>query len=872
MFYRFPYFILLVLITALSVVNCSTPTTPTFQLTTTVVGSGTITPSDGEFEAGESVTLTAIPETGWVFSNWEGDWVSSQSTSTIIMDDDKSIIGVFSRKSYPLTITIVGEGTVTEKIISQPKATDYPYETIVELTPNPSEGWVFVEWTGDVESQESVIEVAITEETNITATFQRKNYPLTISIEGEGTVSERIVSQPKVTDYPHETIVELTPNPSEGWKFVEWGGDVISQDTVIELTIIEATNVTATFQRKEYPLTITIEGEGTVQETVIKSKETYKYGTVVQLNAIPEIGWKFINWSNISTDVDSSSAEIQLTILESTQITANFEVFRPKLDLYIEGEGRLYITHDDTVEVVSDSSSMKMKTLSYSKDFKFGTNIDLRAIAFDYFEYENMIYEGNLVFEDSLLFKMNKDIEVTAYFNPLSYDIILENLYRDFYNNLHSYYSVGLSTDVLADATTASWGNSKMREAGTEPRIEVDLNSYQYVLSNLFDNLHQTYRYSETILDKVNSGYNFQLGSSNAKIIALFTKFLSTGYISLIYDQGLLDQNESGILNSNVRLVDRQVMHDLTNQYFDELVYAINQNVFTIPEIVIGMPGGLDKSYFKKLVNTYMARFIVNYPRNENESNNIDWNRVKQLTLDGIEYDFNINNFQWDTNGWYKEDLIYGVYPGWARADMRVINMMDDSYPKHSSNGEDFAAPDSARVFDNVEIDNRLWTDFQYLGTNNFRPERGLYFFSNFRYARHDDYIGPYSKIMPEILAWENILYLAESYLMTGDYYQAGSLLNDPNYPRKSRGGLPDVELSYSEIKDAIHHERIIELFLSSTGLAWFEMRRNDLLQEGSFLELPIPLYVQEDLGLPIYTTGGIGGNSSAESCGWRCN
>ena len=39
MFSRLPYFIFLVLITALTVVNCSTPTTPTYQLTTTVVGS-----------------------------------------------------------------------------------------------------------------------------------------------------------------------------------------------------------------------------------------------------------------------------------------------------------------------------------------------------------------------------------------------------------------------------------------------------------------------------------------------------------------------------------------------------------------------------------------------------------------------------------------------------------------------------------------------------------------------------------------------------------------------------------------------------------------------------------------------------------------
>ena len=871
MFSRLPYFIFLVLITALTVVNCSTPTTPTYQLTTTVVGSGTITPSDGEFEAGESVTLTAIPESGWVFSNWEGDWVSFQTTSTIIMDDDKSIIGVFSRKSYPLNITIEGEGTVTEKIISQPKVTDYPYETVVELAPVAAEGWVFVEWTGDVVSKESVIEVAITDETNITATFQRKNYPLSIAIKGEGTVSERIVSQPKVTDYPFETIVELTPNPSEGWKFVEWTGDVVSQDTVIQLTIVDATSVTATFQRIEYPLNITIEGEGTVTEKIISQPKVtdYLFETIVELTPNPSEGWKFVEWTG---DVISQDTVLQLTITDSTEIIANFEIFRPKLDLYIEGEGRLFITHDDTVEVISDSSSMKMKTLLFSKDFKYGTNIDLRVYANDYYEYENMTYEGNLVFDDSLIFVMDRDVEVVAYFNPVSYDAILENLYRNFYNYLHSYSGIGLATSVLADATTASWGNSKMREAGTEPRIELELNgSYEYVLSNLFNNLHETYRYSETILDMVDSGYNFELGRSNAKIIALFTKFLSTGYISLVYDQGLLDQNDSGIINSNVRLVDSEEMHLLTHQYFDELMNVIEQSNFSVPESIIGTPGGLDKSLFKELVNTYMARFIVNYPRNQNESNNIDWTQVKQLTSEGINSDFTVNHSAWESLDWYKEDLIYSTYPGWARADMRVINMMDDSYPSHNANGNEYPAPDSIRVFDNAEVDNRLWTDFSYLSNNNFRPERGLYFFSSFRYTRHVDYIGPWSKEIPEILVWENMLYLAESYLMTGDYFQAATILNNPNSPRKLRGGLLDVNQTHNEIKDAIHHERIVELFLSSTGLSWFEMRRNDLLQEGSFLELPLPYNVQKDLGLPTYTTGGVGGNSSAQTCGWRC-
>mgnify|MGYP003344771405 CR=1 FL=1 len=299
-------------------------------------------------------------------------------------------------------------------------------------------------------------------------------------------------------------------------------------------------------------------------------------------------------------------------------------------------------------------------------------------------------------------------------------------------------------------------------------------------------------------------------------------------------------------------------MHDLTRQYFDELIYAIDQNVFTIPETIIGMPGGLDKSFFKKLVNTYMARFIVNYPRNQNESN-IDWSFVKQISSEGIESDFTINHSFWESGDWYKEDLIYSTYPGWGRVDMRVINMMDDSYPKHNPTGADFAAPDSARIFDNAEVDDRLWTDYQYLSSNNFRPERGLYFFSSFRYDRHSDYIGPWDAILPDLTISEMDMYHAEALAMTGNLAGAAAILNDVSKARKVRGGLPDVAANKDAIMAAIHHERMVETFLDASGSEWFEMRGKDMLQKGSPLHWPIPADVLETLGfpLPYYTYGG---------------
>jgi len=171
---RAPLFLLLLSFFAFS---CGTENEPTYTLSTSVSpdGRGTISPSDGEYTEGEQITLTGIPSDGWVLSRWEGDWSSSSNPTTIVMDRDKVVVGVFERRDYPLNITIEGEGTVTETIVSQP-TTDYTYETVVELTPNPSVGWEFVEWGGDLSGSESPQQITIDGEKNVVAKFENSFY------------------------------------------------------------------------------------------------------------------------------------------------------------------------------------------------------------------------------------------------------------------------------------------------------------------------------------------------------------------------------------------------------------------------------------------------------------------------------------------------------------------------------------------------------------------------------------------------------------------------------------------------------------------------------------------------------------------------
>jgi hypothetical protein len=136
-------------------------------------------------------------------------------------------------------------GTVTEEVIQA--KTDYDHGTVVRLTALPYTGWDFVEWSGDAEGTESTLDVTVTSEMTITATFERKSYPLTIIIEGEGTVIETVVQ--KKTDYDYGTVVYLEASPDEGWAFTNWSGDATGSNSAVAVLVDTARTVTATFEQ-----------------------------------------------------------------------------------------------------------------------------------------------------------------------------------------------------------------------------------------------------------------------------------------------------------------------------------------------------------------------------------------------------------------------------------------------------------------------------------------------------------------------------------------------------------------------------------------------------------------------------------------------
>jgi surface protein len=234
----------------LFVISCSKdPIIYTLTTSANPAEGGTVSPSTQQFEEGETATITATPSSEYVFQSWSGA-TGSTNTTSIVMSSDKSVTANFIKKKYSLNVMVEGEGAVNEKVIKAGLATDYNSGTIVELTAVPSEEWLFLEWTGDITGTENPTQITIDKAKNVTAVFVKKQYPLTIEIEGEGTVTEKVIKAGVATDYNSGTVVELTATEKTGWEFKEWKGDLTGSENPTQITIDKAKNVTALFIKK----------------------------------------------------------------------------------------------------------------------------------------------------------------------------------------------------------------------------------------------------------------------------------------------------------------------------------------------------------------------------------------------------------------------------------------------------------------------------------------------------------------------------------------------------------------------------------------------------------------------------------------------
>ena len=317
--------------------NVTANFSPQYSLFLTTLGSGSVSaqPSSTlwKYLAGTVVTLTATADPNFVFTGWSGACSGTATTCDVTMDAAKSVTATFTAQ-YSLFVTTLGHGTVA----ASPTSSTWKYNagTIVRLTATPASDSLFSGWSGACSGTATTCDVTMDAAKSVTATFVLKQFQLSLVPAGPGTIS----AQPSAANnmYNVGTVVTLTATPAANALFTGWSGACSGTAATCVVTMDAAKSVTATFTLKQFQLSLTAVGTGTISAQPSAANNVYNAGTVVGLTATAGTGYQFTGWSGACS---GTAPACSVTMDAAKSVTATFTQGQFVLTLTTIGDGSI---------------------------------------------------------------------------------------------------------------------------------------------------------------------------------------------------------------------------------------------------------------------------------------------------------------------------------------------------------------------------------------------------------------------------------------------------------------------------------------------------------------------------------------------------
>ena len=353
----------------------------TYTLTLNKVGTGQVakTPDKPGYEPNEVVTISATAETGWQFTGWSGDLVSTTSPDTITMDANKAVTATFTRRCYALTLSKVGQGA---DLVANPTNSDgcaagqYHYNEVITLTAAPAVGWALGSWSGTDNDAATTQTNQVTMPASahaVTVTYSQLCYALTTAVNPAATGSIQRSPAPNCqTDkYLSGTVVQLTAVPATGYTFTGWSGAVTGTTNPTTVTMNGPRSVTAGFALACYPLSLTHTGNGADPVASPKKSSScanngeYVMNQAISLTAQPDSGWQVDSWLNTNNDASTSTSNALTMPAAARTVTVNY-ILRPTLQF----SAASYSVNEDagtaTIQVARSGSTKESVTVDYA--------------------------------------------------------------------------------------------------------------------------------------------------------------------------------------------------------------------------------------------------------------------------------------------------------------------------------------------------------------------------------------------------------------------------------------------------------------------------------------------------------------------------
>lgn len=397
------------------------------KVVVTLVGPGTVT--DGKTTCGTtpctflvpntgSITLTATAAIHYAFTGWTKDCTGNKLCTITNITADKAVTAKFVKLYRKVTVTIVGDGSVTN---GTKACTTSPCVYTVEdgadlsLLGVPGIGSELVSWTGACTGSADCDLTNITVNKTVTLTFQIIKHKVTVTIVGSGTVSDgtnTCSTSPCVWEYAEGTSVNFSQTPGTYATFTGWNGSCAGVAGCALPQIMTDHAITANFSRKQVTLTVTIVGSGVVKLgtttcSVSPCTFTVNQGDSVTLVPFSNPGFVFKAWAGACTGTSNC---VQETIMTSKAMQATFERPTRTVKVTIVGTGIVTV----------GSKSCNVGTC----EFKVPDGSDISLAAYQGVKFVFSGWSGNCTsFNDCAFPAISTDKAVTATFTPVGYKL-----------------------------------------------------------------------------------------------------------------------------------------------------------------------------------------------------------------------------------------------------------------------------------------------------------------------------------------------------------------------------------------------------------------------------------------------------------------
>ena len=258
---------------------------PTYSVTLTKEGEGTLTVTGADdldaVPYDTELTVIATPAEGYELTALTANGTDILATKKFVVKDNVTVKATFAKKTFAVKLTKEGEGTLVATGADDLNAV--PYGTELTINATPATGYELTALTANGTDILATKKFVVKGATEVKATFAKKSFAVSLTKEGEGTLTA--TGADNLTAVPYGTELTIAATPAEGYELTALtanGTDILATKKFV---VKGATEVKATFEKKTFAVTLTSNEHGTISIVENVDLKAVPYGTTLTVQA-----------------------------------------------------------------------------------------------------------------------------------------------------------------------------------------------------------------------------------------------------------------------------------------------------------------------------------------------------------------------------------------------------------------------------------------------------------------------------------------------------------------------------------------------------------------------------------------------------------